>query len=490
MISIPIPRILVQDRQRLDHSNTDGLKESLAEFGTIQPLVLEELKGDPEHNYRLIAGGRRLAFLRELGHTTLFHASVYDPKRPGFVFGTELTADQLHELEIEENIRRKAMTWQERCLGIANLHRLKVARLGATDWGQKETGELFGMSAAKVTYVMRLARELQKKDSPVWSMDQQNDALRWLAKCEEDLAMAELARRQPAVEVVEPTLSLNLPTPDEKESARERYLSNPHNDPLAFEEYWQSRQAVAATVRVNLSARLHLGNCLAYMDEHPSTFNHIITDPPYGISMENLHQDGVKMALIDTVQDTHKVFENEQLFRDFFFRAFTSLKDMGFLAVWCDISQWHLLTSLAKRAGFRVQGWPIVWVKTHVCMNSCANQNFTKTTELVLVCRKGNATLIRPAPLGHIIAGHDELRDQLSHPFVKPFAVWEHIVSAVSIEGESVLDPFAGAGSGVLSFARLRRNFFGCEIDPTHYNHLLETLRQHYLALNPNTTFS
>src|SRR5690349_15501093 len=102
--SIPIDSIIVENRLRIDHTNTDGIKESLKERGTIQPLVLR--KGD-DGTYRLIAGGRRLHFLKELGHKTLYHASAYNPEKPGYVFGDEIPADVLHELEIEENVKRK-----------------------------------------------------------------------------------------------------------------------------------------------------------------------------------------------------------------------------------------------------------------------------------------------------------------------------------------------------------------------------------------------
>lgn len=490
---IPISTILLGDRQRIDHSNTDGLKESLFQYGTIEPIILEPVS---ENSYRLIAGGRRLRFLQELGHETLYHGSVYDAARPGFVLGRELSKDELHELELEENIRRKAMTWQEKALATANLHSLKTIRFGSEGkkWTQRLTGEMFGLSLGKVQYSLALAGELRNKTSPLWAMESAFDGVRWLAQQEENKALAELARRQAVASAAhietedDLNLSLSDDPPDAKELARVQYLSNPHNDPQDFDAYYGSRQQVIAP-KVYLTPRIHLGDCLSFMSERPNVFDHIITDPPYAIDMGMLKQDHLGMQNIDTVAGEHEVLANHGLLFNFIERAYSSLKDRGFLVLWCDYSMWQQLYEWTTRIGFAVQRWPVVWVKSYMPMNSAAQYNFHKTTEIAMICRKGNATLVKAPCMGHIIASHDEYKDQMSHPFVKPFAVWKHLVEAVSLEGQLIYDPFAGHGSGPISFLRLNRNYMASEVNPTHYNHLMENLKKYYLGLNPNTTF-
>lgn len=498
--TIPISSILLEDRKRIDYTDNDGIKDSLSRFGTIQPLVLEPR---PDGTYRLVAGGRRLKFLTELGHTTLYHASTYDAQRPGYVLGAELSKDQMHELELEENIRRKAMSWQEQAIAIADLHALKSRRnaMEGAAWGVRQTGELLGVSKSHVGYAISFARHLSDPSSPLWKMDTALQASQWLLQQQENAALAEKARRMADAAALEvdsslPDLSDLLSAEpatvvaDPKEEARQRYLSNPLNPPEQFELYYEQKQALdKRKLRIPITPRLHLGSCLDFLQSHPATFDHIITDPPYAIDMANLSQANLGLSNIDTVADQHTVDGNLYLLSNFFLHAYSALKESGFLVLWADYSMWDFLCQHADRAGFSVQRWPVVWVKTHTCLNSMAHKNFTKTTEIALVCRKGNATLAKAGPAGHIIASHDEYKDRMQHPFVKPFAVWEHLIEAVSIKGQTILDPFAGEGSCILSLIRLERNFFGCEIEAHHYNRLLENVKQEYLRINPEFSF-
>lgn len=508
MNTLLISNILIEDRMRIDHSDTDGLKESLRRLGTIQPIVVELISGPLfHHSHRLIAGGRRLAFLKDLGHIELFHGSTMDPLRPGYVFGTELAPDEKTEIELEENLRRKSMTWQERAIALANIHRLKTIRYGeqSLEWSQAATGELFGVSKSKISYAIRMAEELRKPESPLWKLETVNDALRWFMEREQNMGLQELARRQQEASRAN-MLELDL-SPDElesplggifneivkdaKEIARERYLSNPLNDPEGFESYYTNRLASMATAnnKVYLSNRMFNTDCIAWMHDNPGVADHIITDPPYAIDMEMLDQTNQSMNNIDTIKDTHDVEENIELLEALFIAANIAMKPNGYFILWCDISQWQYLQSLAERYAFKPCRWPVTWVKTHTCKNLAAQYNFTKTTEIAMVCRKDNPTLMRTGSIGHIIAGHDDYKNLMDHPFVKPFACWEYLVEAVSLKGQTILDPFGGEMSGPLSFLRLERNYYTCELDSVHFNKGMEHIKNYYLSLNPNAVF-
>lgn len=519
--TLPIDEILVIDRQRLDLGDIADLADSIARHGLIQPIVINQEK-------RLIAGGRRLAAHRHLGRT---HIDV--------VYRETLTLDELHELELEENVRRKDMSWAERSLNILKIHRLKCKRsaLEGSKWGMRETGELIGLAKSSVAYnteiATRLERELSLPEDQrrYWHCDSFNDAWRLRLRDEEDALQASIAAETaiqsrvniPAPVAFEPDLDSilnslgdfspetgithsnptvdrilslrNRPYPDlTKDEARELYLTNALNSPETFDSYYEQKLnwLNQKSDVVYISARLHNKNCIDFMSDPgwKESFHHIITDPPYGIEMSNLDQQNQGMTDIDTVAAEHDVISNEQLFKEFFPAANHCLKDNGFLILWCDIMQWQLLYDLATSSGFKVQRWPITWVKTHRCMNQSAHQNFTKSTEIAMVCRKGTATLQQLAGECHILACHDEFKETLGHPFVKPFAVWEYIIDHVSMEGQSILDPFAGRGSCPISLIRKKRHFFACESNETHFNALTENVKQHYLKLNPNYKFA
>ena len=516
---LPIKEIQVIDRQRLELGDIPELAASIKQFGLIQPIVVNQDK-------RLIAGGRRLAAFEYL---KLEEIDV--------VYKETLSIDQLHMLELEENIKRREMSWQERSLNILKIHELQTntAAIESRRWGMQETAEMLGLrTKASVSYNNEIAKRLRiELTLPIesrqyWSCENMSKAWQLRLREEEELLQAELSKEtaiatQVNIIVPEPKdkeLSLDdlLALPDTQDDTKSNlillrqtpylnltydqakllYLSNSLNPINDFDAYYiekvnylREKLNPLKVEQINILSRLHHGSCIDYMLSRPESVDHIITDPPYGIDMDMLNQgnDGHAFQDIDTVLEEHTVKGNEELFVQFFPAAFTALKPQGFLILWGDQMQWQYQYDLAIKAGFKVQRWPITWVKTHRCMNQSINQNFTKTTEIAMVCRKGTASLSTQAQECHIIEPHDDYKDELGHPFVKPFNVWKYLIEHVSYEGQTILEPFSGRGSGVISIARLKRQFIACELNEKHYNALVENVKQHYLKINPNYTF-
>ena len=518
--TLPINEISVLDRQRLDLGDIADLAESIQRYGLIQPIVINQDK-------RLIAGGRRLAAHIKLGRDTI-----------PVVYRETLSTDELHELELEENIKRKEMTWQERCLNINKIHELKSQRsaIEGSKWGFRQTGEMLNLAHSRVHYNNEIAIKL-KNELPLpsanrryWACESFADAWKLRLRDEEELLQAELAKEVAIASAVA------APVPEDKDvdlgdltslledtsqtveeitrvkslielrqtpylnltydEAKALYLGNSFNPPDDFDAYYTEKITYLRNKldpfkpeEITLSPRLHFGCCIDYMISHPSSVDHIITDPPYGIDMDNLAQQNTGMVDINTTSAEHTVSGNEELFTQLFPAAYTALRENGFFILWCDIMQWQRLYDLAISTGFKVQRWPITWVKTHRCMNQVAAKNFTKTTEIAMVCRKGTAALATTAGVCHILAAHDEYKDDLGHPFVKPYDVWKYLIEHVSYEGQTILEPFAGRGSGVLSIARMKRHFIACELNQQHFNALVENIKQFYLKLNPNYIF-
>jgi ParB family chromosome partitioning protein len=468
-MKIEITKIHTKDRQRRDLGDLSRLKESISRVGLINPIVVDD-------DFRLVAGERRLESCRALGMADV-----------EVVLKGHLTEEQLQEIEYDENVHRLDLTWQERCLAIAKLHQLRSvnAVLHDSSWGQRETSEVCGCSVGNVNWSLRVASFLNTdKAHPFWKMDQMVEAIRWMQVKLKEAGEAELAQRH-SEEAKQLSKAPIEPPPTDKEAARQKFLSNPHNEPEDFETYFAEREALAKVETIHLTPRLHRGDCIPFLYEREGMFDAIVTDPPYGIDMDMLEQNNLGVLNVDKVRATHDVKENTELLARFFPAAFAALRQNGFLVLWCDTMLWSHLYTHAEAAGFKVQRWPLVWVKAHKCMNTQAQFNFTKATEFAMVCRKGLSTLAKPAHTNFIVAAHDEFKEKMSHPFVKPFAVWRFILEHVSIEGHTICDPFAGEGSGFLSALRMNRNALACEIDPIHYNAMLEQVKKYYLAINP-----
>ncbi len=496
-IKVPLAQIQSIDRQRIELGNIDELAGSIQRYGLIQPIVINQ-------DYRLIAGGRRLAAHEKLGL-----------KEIDCVFRETLNADELHELELEENIRRLDMSWQEQCLNIAKIHQLKSKRsaMESRAWGQKETGAMLGIAVGHINYNLQIAGRLELElgvdNKPIanarfWPLESLAEAWRLILRDRQDALEASLAEDQramsaqgiqepEAVHLVEEVTKVES-NPDLLALERERYYSNPHNPPNSFEEYWAEKQARVSEIQntIYITNRLHHADAIEYMHKNKGVFDHVITDIPYGIDMEMLsqqdHQRG--MVDIDTVAELHDVEYNKQLIADFFPAAFNATKDAAYVITWADQMLWQYMYDCAIKAGFAVQRWPITWAKTHSCMNQCAQFNTTKDTEIAIVCRKKGTTLVNQPQTSIITAGRDDLCKDLDHPFAKPFAVWEFLAKTFTYQGQLVLEPFAGRGSGVISLLRCGLNVIATERDEAHYNALLENVKNlHYLKLNPNFRF-
>lgn len=490
--SIPIASIQLADRQRLDYGDIDELAESIKTYGVLQPLLVTEA-------YELVAGGRRLAAATKAGLQSV----------PIFI-REHLTETQRLEMELEENLRRKDMDWRERCMGIAKRHYAhdRDKAIQGIEWSQKATAELLGLPSVRdVNFSLKLAKLLEseldenrkpKEGARFWPCETIKEAIDLCARDLQDKAMAlnaeAFARQATPIEVIEEekVLLAEFESSDMTE-ARERYYSNPHNPAGSFEDYWAEKQAKVEQIKqtVYLSKTLIQGDSIAYMHENVGRFDHVITDIPYGIDLDYLDQQNQHGGInnLDQVEELHKVDYNLDLIQAFFPAAFECTKPTAFVVTWCDPWMYRWMADLALNAGFAVQRWPIIWTKPNA-MNQCVAYNTTKDYEIALVCRKPGSTIVDQPGTSIIHSGKDELCSEIDHPFCKPFACWKFLIEAFTIKGASILEPFAGRGSGVISMLKLDRVPFGVELDPTHYSYLVDNVKRlHYLPINPNFQF-
>jgi ParB-like chromosome segregation protein Spo0J/DNA modification methylase len=510
--TIELSKILILDRQRYELGDLERLATSLKEHGQIHPILLRQ------SDSRLVAGGRRCA-------ATELLASRGETIR-GFALGTiaysfreTLSDEELAELELEENIRRKSLTWQENVFAICKLHKLYTQRgvMEGKKWGQRETGELLGVSTTPVFNALKLAEYLERDRNKggIWLCESPSDAIRFILREQEDAATAEKARRtlanlEPSTQgdevlsdydnledVPEETIDLTQPPPyierdetgrrkrlflwDNKDEAKKSYEKNVLNT-MPWEEYltksleaWKAEKDI-----VPLSSLVFNIDCLTFMKEHLDCYDHIITDPPYGIEMKNLSQENSGMENIDQVSKEHDVEENLILLDQFIKASWLSLKEKGFLVMFCDAMNFRALHDLAVATGFRVQRWPFVWHKTHACLNQMAGFNTTKNFEFAIICRKPNSQLITPCSSSVLSCPNDATRDS-GHPFAKPESLWQKLATHLSYEGQLILEPFAGRGSGTLSMLSIGRRVVSCESNEVHFAHLVENLKQHYI---------
>jgi len=491
--TIPIAAIKVPDRIRKKVEDIDSLAESIKHLGLLQPIGLTE-------DHTLVWGFRRLAAAKQLGMTHI-----------DWVSAREAPEDEREEMEYAENVERSDFTWQEKSLGLLRIWRKKRLR-GAAEgwkWGDREASREFQMSIGTVQYVLRVAKKLEAEQTlpmdkrKYWNFQSPYEAYRLgmlgeeMDRLQEDLKKTLKARSMTDSHAAEEKKLVQevtrvQATPEALAEERERYQKNPLNT-VPFDTYWTEKVKAAEEVKntVYLSNRLLHVDCIDYMllPENEGMFDHIVTDPPYAIDMDHLNQI-TNAKDLDRVIDAHQVDENIELLAKFFPAAFKCTKEHSFVVTWGDMMQWQYMYDLAIKAGFTVQRWALIWRKVNQAVkNSCATYNTTKDYEIALVCRKPSSVLAQRRNSSIIDGSNTEVIKLFGHPFSKPFEVTQVLLDLVSIPGQTILDPFAGAGSMVVQIIKQRRNVIACEKDDRWYAQMLQNVQNWYLRMNPNFKF-
>lgn len=460
--TVPYHLIRVEPRMRDELGDIETLAASIAdpEIGLICPLTVEE---NDDGTYTLLAGGRRHTAISLLRHR---HdgdvADIPFANVPVYIrYNLSKTSRGL--IELEENIRRKEMTWQEQVLGIAQVHKGEAQRaaLEGSKWTQQMTGALFGRSHTLVGYALRLASALESGDEEIVKAATTDDAISILTKrAQREAEKARAAFKQAALRMRQlqqseaaDTVSLTDPDTGDTLDAGPVAPTPLTLDDAALDKYARSTQIIL------------LGDSHDYMltECPPATFDGIYTDIPYGIDMANLVGSHV-----DETAAQHDRAKNISLFETFLRGAYRVLKPETYCVFWFDVEHTTTLVELATAVGFRAQRWPLHAFKPNA-QNQNAAVNPTKDYESVFVCSKTNATLAEKCSTCQIPWAWEPGEEaKYAHAFAKPHSAHAHLLRKFFRPSAKLLDPYCGEGSLVLSGLRLGYDSLG--IDNTEHH--------------------
>lgn len=469
------------NRIRRDYGDLTDLADSIREHGLIHPIVINT-KGV------LIAGGRRFRAMRDILKWTEVPVTFFE-------FADDAT---LRILEREENVRRKAMTWQEETLSILEVHQhySRNAALNSSRWTQRATGELLNQSEASISYALLLGDLIRKGDKDILACAKPWDALQLLTKRraeESNKILAKLTVPKLSDTQVHDLLSTPLSSDSDIFTVAPAGPSSGGITSLTDDgEMPTGTGAPPPPLVVPLSRMLLHGDSVAILAQMaPDSIDHVITDWPYAIDIDMLDQSNPHGGQkdMDMVRAEHEVDSNMALHAAIVPAIFRVLKPGGFFITWGDYMQWQRTYDLCLSAGFKVQRWPLIWYKTSRCMNQSALYNFTKNHEPAIVCRKGNATLLSPQGSSVFVGSNEAEEKSLGHPFAKPFKLWEWLYSSVAQRGQTVLDPFGGRGSSTIAALNYGLSPIVIESNEAHHSALVINIADWYKKTTPNVTF-
>lgn len=186
VFEVAIADIYKEGRVRKDMGDIAGLAKSIQENGLIEPIVLTigfipsvtpGVEIGVQEKIKLVAGERRLTALKLLGIHRLKHAEH-------FIWRSELRSGDAktrllaQSIEMEENLRRKDLTWVEQIEGKQRLLAImqevygppsggapsRDERLGlkSQGFGVRKLAEMLGESAAQTSEDLEMAALVDK----------------------------------------------------------------------------------------------------------------------------------------------------------------------------------------------------------------------------------------------------------------------------------------------------------------------------------------
>jgi len=458
--------VVDQERLRKDMSELELLIDSIernqvdlaSTRGLMHPVVIDA-------NNNLIAGGRRFASFNTLSKLDKVVTMPNGDSMPYSQYYSIIPVTELESLspakrrmlELDENLKRKSMTWQENMFGIVDYHRLatKEALTDHLRWSQDATSEILGVPQSSVSTAIKVAKHMVKnKDSALWKASSMFEAVQLLVAGERDEAAKEqLSRINSKRALTAKNVDLAAAT-----------VTVTTVDPIKINLPAAKRDQPLLSV-TDISKLYYHGDCLKLIPQIASSgkISHFVCDPPYGINTDNL---AAAPGKIERIAETHIVADNVQLLQEFLFVSFNNVAEDGFLCMWYDLDHHEKLQEWATKIGWRVTRWPLTWCKTSPCSNSQAQYNITKATEVCMIMRKSEKSILRTKQNKNWVCCDSV--SSASHPFVKPPEVWDYLIDAVSQEGDIMVDPFAGEGSFLAQAFKRKRVPFGIEIDETH----------------------
>jgi DNA modification methylase len=447
---IPVEQIAVIDRGRKDLGNLAELAEKIKKDGQITAGVVRSVRVDdvrdygvdPEKTpYILVAGGRRFAAVCLAG------LDVYKAEDWG-----DLPPLRQKIVELEENLGRKDLEWDEQQAIRADIHeymKLEAAERGEK-WGLADTAEATGESTMAISRAVRLTEEI-RKDPSLLNAGSMKAAVR-------QIEFREHLERQ------------------ESKLARDAVKKLKDAIVTADARIWLRKQSTAS---VDL----------------------LLTDMPYGYDYHSLARKDSPDSYSTDYDDSEGV--TLDLFTDVVPEFIRITKDAGWICLFMAESNTGFLRDLVESCcATHYEYGEIIWQQKdggdwekHMptkCNDSAVGgpcsflraevpswlwyrpnsrnpgrlpeRHAKNFYEPILVFNRGSARLYKHQDeCPNVLVYDAEYGDARIHANQKPRALAAELVQRFTLPGEVVVDPFFGSGNLLAGAAEFHRVIRGCD---------------------------
>ena len=337
-IDITLINIDEKHRMRKYPGNIEELGSSLARFGLMTPIVL-----DNDNN--LIAGHRRILAAKHIGWRDI-------PFRRMDALDPILR----QELELEENVRRKDLEWQEEVVGLYKLYMAKQSRYGEKGnplaenggYGIEEAARELDRATGSISMDLALAKALHEYPELIEEKTK-SSAFKRFRRMKETALRAELAKRAPGVDHGQ------FSEGDEEEDV----------DAPAKEEPTFVRQAIRKAVWKGIGVFYHADARDVLRGLPEDSVDLIVTDPPYGLG---LYKEGAAMSSSKFAESQGAMYDDDpktimDMLDETFMHAARLLKPDGHAYIFFHMTRYEPVYLMLKRHFGECEATPLIWMK-------------------------------------------------------------------------------------------------------------------------------
>lgn len=431
--------IFVAERQRKDYGDLSDMEASVKRHGIIQPIIVApRTEGE---GLQLVAGGRRLQTALNVGLADV----------PVRLFETLGQFERL-EIELEENIKRKDLTWQEECRAVLDYHDLRCR--DEVDWTSERTAVALNLSAPAIYYRLSIAREAVSNPD-IWKASGISAAFgsirRRLDRAVES-ELNQLLEVEDGAGVEDGSVSDLTDTPLDGPAVREMLGGPASSQP-------------APNGELQPKVKVWNANSLEILPLWEGRkFNLIHCDFPYGLKMDT-------SALQGTRSELARYADSPDLYWSLTKALLSSLDRIAYpschVVFWFSMNFYTPTVELLTQHGLVVNPFPLIWDKADGRgILPDPERGPRRTYETALLCSRGDRKIVK-AVKNSISLPTDKA--EAEHLSEKPLPMLKHFLSMLVDETTELLDPTAGSGTALVAAMELgARKCLGIEIDPDH----------------------
>ena len=415
---IPIADIIIdrdnRQRKEITIASIQDLADSISQVGLINPIVVRD-------GNVLVAGERRLTAAKFLEWETIRVTDL-----------SSLDQATAMQIELEENLKRLDLTWQDRVAAIAAYHNQRVE--ADSTWTQSDTARTLSMSPAEVSRHLAVHQAVLDGDDLVLKAERFSIATNIIARAQERARDSKKETINAVFASQSAAGKAASTSPGNTEQAADSTAAASAPDILATDPTADSKQLRAPILNVDFHewVRAYTG----------PKFNFIHCDFPYGIGADKHDQGAAK--IFGGYADSPDVYwpllarflENQEQF----------IADSAHLMFWFSMDFYHETKIALESHGWRVNKMPLIWMKsdnTGVLPDPARGPRYIYET--ALLASRGDRKVVQSVSNAFAHPGGGKK----VHMSEKPLAMLKHFFRMFVDRNTVMLDPTAGSANAV-----------------------------------------